>query len=217
MFASGFAFYGEHEPRHPAFTGSGQAYLMRSLLILTLIMGSAVANDANLLLDDFSDSNVSAYGTSWQGFTDRVMGGRSDLSAGIVETDRGAAMRMTGTVRLDNNGGFIQVRLPLMRDGRAMNAIDFEAVRLEARGKPGPYFIHARTADTRRPWQYYRAPVMVAPDWTTVTVPLDDFEAVDIRRPFDRTTLMSIALVAYGEPFEAELEVASIEFLGRDD
>ncbi|HMB37435.1 MAG TPA: CIA30 family protein, partial [Wenzhouxiangellaceae bacterium] len=67
-----------------------------------------------LLLDDFSRSDgVSAIGTRWQDFSDRVMGGLSDMQAGIVETERGSVLRMSGQVRLENNGGFIQVRLPL--------------------------------------------------------------------------------------------------------
>lgn len=161
-----------------------------------------------LLLDDFrTPDGQSAFGTAWQGFTDRVMGGRSDLDAGYIETERGPAVRMRGTVRLDNNGGFVQIRLPLVRDRQALDASGMDSFAVEARGEPGPYYLHLRTTDTRRPWAYYRAPLTVTRDWQTIEVPLDAFEAVSTRTPMDRSQLVSVGLVAYGEEFEAELDV----------
>ena len=128
---------------------------------MAALTGSSQAAD-ELLLDDFTDQGgLSSFGTRWNGFTDRVMGGRSEMQAGVVETDGGPALRMRGSVRLDNNGGFIQVRLPLEVDGGTLDASDFDGVALEVRGAPGPYFIHLRTPDCRRPWQYYRAELRV--------------------------------------------------------
>lgn len=169
-----------------------------------------------LLLDDFQTTDGrSAYGTSWQGFTDRVMGGRSDLQAGYIETDRGPAVRMEGTVRLDNNGGFVQIRLPLADDRQPLDASGMSGFVVEARGAPGPYYLHLRTTDTRRPWAYYRAPLKVTGDWQTIEVPLAAFEAVSTRRPMDASRLMSVGLVAYGEEFDARLDVRHFALKAR--
>lgn len=177
--------------------------------------GSSQAVD-ELLLDDFTGrTDLSSFGTRWNAFTDRVMGGLSDMETGVIETEAGPALRMRGPVRLDNNGGFIQVRLPLEADGETLDAADFDGVALELRGAPGAYFIHLRTPDCRRPWQYYRAELPVTAEWTEVFVPFDVFQGKSIRRAPDFGNLRSIALVAYGEAFEAELDVRRLALVRR--
>ncbi len=174
-----------------------------------------MADAEERLLDDFSASDGrSSFGTSWTGFSDRVMGGRSDLEAGYVETGQGPALRMRGTVRLDNNGGFIQVRLPLVIDDRPLDASAFDRFVVEARGTPGPYYLHLRTPQTRRPWAYYRARLDVGPEWRRIEVLLAAFEGEAIARPLDVARLRSVALVAYGEEFDADLVVRRISLRG---
>ena len=183
---------------------------------MAALTGSTQAAD-ELLIDDFTGRDgLSSFGTRWNGFTDRVMGGRSDMQTGVVETKAGPALRMRGSVRLDNNGGFIQVRLPLETGGETLDATDFSGVALEVRGTPGPYFIHLRTPDCRRPWQYYRAELPVTREWTKAFVPLADFKGKSIRAAADFSNLRSIALVAYGEAFEAELEVRRLALIKRN-
>ena len=167
--------------------------------------------DSKLLLDDFSSTDGrAALGTQWQGFTDRVMGGRSDLSAGYVDTDHGMALRMTGSVRLENNGGFIQLRLPLDAQGQAVDISNYKAVQMTVRGQPGAYYLHLRTEDNRRPWHYYSARFEVTPEWQTVRLPFSAFQAQGERSSLDLSRARSIAVVGYGERFEAEIEVAEI-------
>ncbi len=164
------------------------------------------------LLDDFANGgNPSAIGTQWEGFTDRVMGGLSQMHCGVVDTDRGPALQMRGQVRLDNGGGFIQVRLPLSASGEAIDGSAWSAVAVEARGEPGAYYLHARTADTRRPWQHYRAPLPVEEDWQRVVVPFAHFVPQGLDAPLDRSRLLTVAVVAYGQAFEALLEVQRLE------
>jgi len=173
--------------------------------------------DDELLLDDFTHREArSTLGTRWTGFTDRVMGGRSEMQAGVVETGQGPALRMRGTVRLENNGGFIQIRLPLAADGETLDASGFDGVRLQVRGIPGAYFVHVRTPDCRRPWQYYRADLPVTAQWREIFVPFSAFRGKSIRGAPDFGNLRSIALVGYGEAFEAELEIRRLA-LGRRD
>lgn len=187
--------------------------LLLASLLLVLCIGAAMAEAPALLVDDFSrDDGRSALGTAWQGFTDRVMGGRSDMRAGLVEIDDGHALAMSGQVRLDNNGGFIQVRLPLATSGR-FDASGFSAIGLRVRGRPGPWYLHLRSADTRLPWQYYRAPIAVGEDWQDLRIEFSAFTPEALRSPLDRSRLQSLAVVAYGEVFEGAIEVARIELL----
>lgn len=194
---------------------SGNPYSVGSLLaaVLSLTMGAAMASERTRLIDDFS-GDLSTLGTRWQGFTDRVMGGRSDLQAGYDTRDGEPILVLRGQVRLDNNGGFVQVRLPLDVEGRPVNAGSAGGLRVTARAViPGPYYVHLRTTDTRRPWAYYRAPLSLGADWTVVTVPWSAFEARSLDRALDPGRLTSLALVAYGEEFEAHLEVMRLEWL----
>lgn len=176
-------------------------------------MACSAAAGEELLLDDFATGNgESALGTRWQGFTDRVMGGRSDMQAGLVDQSDGMALRMQGDVRLDNNGGFIQVWLPLDPAGGTLDGSPFSGVRLEVRGVVGPYYLHLRTPDCRRPWQYYRARLDIGREWREIFIPFNAFEGKSIRGALDLSRLRSLALVAYGERFQADLEVRRIAF-----
>ena len=61
-----------------------------------------------LLIDDFSVPGRAPSGARWQYFSDRVMGGVSQGSAEIAEVGGRQALRLSGEVSLENNGGFIQ-------------------------------------------------------------------------------------------------------------
>jgi hypothetical protein len=180
-------------------------------------MGGATAdNDMNdkLLVDDFSATDgISALGTTWQGFTDRVMGGKSDMEVQRRDDEDGPVLNMRGQVRLENRGGFIQARLPLDPGGGLFDASAWQGIGLRVRGRPGPYYLHLRTRHNWMPWQYYRARIEVHPDWRDQFVPFDAFEGVSTSRALDVRALKSLAVVAYGEAFEADIDVARIELV----
>ncbi len=172
--------------------------------------------DQRFIIDDFSAADgVSKLGTSWQGFTDQVMGGRSTMQVGYRDHDDKPVLFLAGEVRLENNGGFIQVRLPLA-EGGSFDASAWQGIRLRVRATPGPYYLHLRTRDTRRPWAYYRAPIPVSESWQVVDIPFSAFERESLRAALDLEQLRSLGIVAYGERFDAEIEVASIEFYGPE-
>jgi hypothetical protein len=188
-------------------------FTLLALCMAALVAIPEKASGQTMLIDDFSQANgVSAMGTAWRGFTDRVMGGRSDMQAGYVDGPDGPALRLRGQVRLDNNGGFIQARLPLSNDGANFDASEYRGIAVRARGQPGPYYLHLRTRDTRRPWQYYRAQIPLDEEWRDVVIPFSDFEGQSIRSQMDVRALQSLGVVAYGEAFEAEIEVARLEW-----
>ena len=170
------------------------------------------------LLDDFSQTDgTSTLGPRWEGFTDRVMGGRSDMEIGYRDGDDGPVLRMRGQVRLENRGGFIQVRLPLDARGGTFDASAWRGVSVRVRGTPGPYYIHLRTSQNWMPWQYYRARIQVADDWQEQFIPFDVFEGASIRRRMDPGALKSLAIVAYGEAFDADIEIARVELVAPED
>ena len=75
----------------------------------------ADSKENTLAIDDRSSGNLSAtIGSQWRFVTDDVMGG---LSTGLLTLDNindKNCLRLRGDVRTENNGGFIQIALPLI-------------------------------------------------------------------------------------------------------
>lgn len=172
---------------------------------------AAVQGTSDFLIDDFSGGQ-SAIGTEWRMFTDRVMGGISDATSGLETIEGRRCLRLRGRVSLENNGGFIQVALPISLGGRPFDAIEFKGVRVWARGNGRAYHIHLRTGQTRLPWQYYQAAFKADPDWRPVELPFDKFEPENLRAELDTRGLERIAIVAIGEEFEADIAISRLEF-----
>lgn len=186
------------------------------LLILALGLTTMTPTDSTgeaLVLDDFSDPRgISTWGTRWSAFTDRVMGGISDVDVDL-HVDGVPHLHMTGDVRLENDGGFVQVALPLDGNGRAFDARAYRAVRLRVKGNGGGYYVHLRSDDTRAPWQYYAAPFVATKEWTTVEIPFADFEPRSLGTPFDAASLRRVAVVAYGRRMRADVAIARMELV----
>jgi hypothetical protein len=185
------------------------------LIILGVLCGGNLLADQsseyNLLLDDFSDpGGRSAVGTSWEGFTDQVMGGVSTMRSGVEPTDAGPALHMSGEVSLENNGGFIQVRLRLSESG-TFDASDYRGLALQVRGRGDHYYLHLRTPRTVFPWAHFAAPIPVSETWRRVEVPFDAFEPqYMLGGRLEPARLKSVAVVAAKAAFEADLWVRSI-------
>lgn len=98
------------------------------------------------IIDDLSrDPPLSAIGTRWQLFTDRVMGGVSNGTMVREMVAGRPAIRMRGDVSLENNGGFIQIALDLAADGKAIDASAWRGIELDVFGNEEEYNIHLRT------------------------------------------------------------------------
>jgi hypothetical protein len=166
-----------------------------------------------MILDDFSGPR-STLGTTWEGFSDRVMGGVSDLKSGIVSQEDIHYLAMSGHVSTRNNGGFIQVRLKVGSDVAPFRASRFLGVRIVARGSGTGYFLHARTAGMVLPWKYYAAPIPLSTTWTSIDIPWSAFEPGDFGSmgPFRPNRLKSLAIVAAKGDFDALIEVREIGF-----
>jgi hypothetical protein len=162
-----------------------------------------------LLLDDFSrPAGRPAVGAGWRAFTDQVMGGVSTQSVSRETLDGERALRLQGDVRLENNGGFVQVALDL---AGPLDASAFTGLRLRVRGNGERYAVHLRTRDTRLPWQYYEAGFVAGPQWTTVDLPFARFAPQALRNPLDPRTLASVGIVASKRVFRADVAVSRLE------
>ncbi len=166
------------------------------------------------LLDDFS-SPRSRLGSAWEGFTDRVMGGQSDMKVGIESEGGIPHLAMSGQVSLKNNGGFIQARLLLQPDGKAVfDARGYTGIRLLARVSSEGYYVFLRTSRNLFPWSFYMAPLPVTEDWQEVLVPFTRFTKGDFGAFFDLdlSQLASVAVLAYKRELSARIELREIGF-----
>ncbi|WP_043540225.1 CIA30 family protein [Salinarimonas rosea] len=167
-----------------------------------------------MLLNDFSLADVDGArahdATAWRLISDRVMGGVSDGRA-VVDTVGGRrALRLTGRVRLENDGGFVQIARDLAPDGAPIDLSGFAGLELEVLGNGEGYGVHLRTRDVTRPWQSYRAGFVAAPEWTRLRLPFAGFRAHRIETPLDLSGARRIGLVAIGRAFDADLALARL-------
>jgi hypothetical protein len=174
-----------------------------------------------MLIDDFSDTDlISTRGTRWRAVSDQVMGGISDASISHVIVDGRPCLRLSGDVRLENNGGFVQAALDLQPHGDSpgeylgdtLDASGYTGLRLCVRGNCEQYSLHLRTPDNVRPWQSYRAHFTAGADWQTIDIPFEAFRPHRLEAPLDVARLRRIGLVAIGRAFHAELAVCAMQF-----
>lgn len=171
------------------------------------------AEGRSMLIDDFSaDDLTSKLDTTWRGVSDRVMGGVSQASVTRDLIDGRHCLRLSGDVRLENNGGFIQAALDLAPSGRSFDASGYTGVRLTALGNGEQYSVHLRTTAVSRPWQSYRAHFTAGAAWETIDLPFQSFAPYRIQAPMDVGHLRRIGLVAIGRAFRADLAVAEVAF-----
>ena len=174
--------------------------------------GGDRSGEATLLIDDFArDDGVSSLATAWQRFTDQVMGGRSQATSAVEILDGRRCLRLAGEVSLANNGGFIQVALPLAVRGGVLDARGWTGLRLLVRGAGEGYYLHLRTADCRLPWQYYGAALPCGPEWSAVEIAFTDFRPESLGAKLDVSRLQRLGVVAGKKAFAADVAVARIE------
>ena len=160
----------------------------------------------NSLIENFK----SQPNTRWQFITDTVMGGVSTGKVEFIHEDRDDYARMTGNVSTDNNGGFIQFRIKLLKPLPKETL----GLRLVVRGNTQRYFLHLRTAGTFLPWQYYQAGFDVSEDWVEVFLPFKAFKASGafLRNSPRPENLKSVGIVAFGRDHDAEVEVREVGY-----
>ena len=169
--------------------------------------------NTDTIIDDLSrPSGQTPRGTAWELISDRVMGGVSNGALTRQQVSGRAALRLTGTVSLENNGGFLQMALDLRPDGGAVDARGHGGLALDVLGNGERYNVHLRTADVTRPWQSYRAAFTAPAQWTTLHLPFADFAPHRLDAPLDLSSLRRIGIVAIGRTFEADIALGGLRF-----
>lgn len=145
------------------------------------------------------------------------MGGVSTGAMQRQEVDGRQAIRMTGGVSLENNGGFVQVAVDLGEAGSIVDASAWSGIRLDVCGNDQTYNLHLRTSDTMRPWESYRQSFHAPPKWTTVFLPFDRFVPHRTERQLNVTRLRRLGIVAIGREFEVDVAIADVRFYAAAD
>ena len=172
------------------------------ILLTVFIFTPAMAQ--TILFDDFTDKPAER----WEFITDQVMGGVSTGNVSFM-TEKGTNYaRMTGTVSLQNNGGFIQFRRRVTSHFEKSK----QGLELKLRGNDQQYFVHIRTTGTFLPWQYYHAPFSSNSDWTIVRMPFSMFERSSgfLSKKITAKNIRSVDIVAFGKEHEVQLDVKQI-------
>jgi hypothetical protein len=165
---------------------------------------------SNLTIDDRTSGDArSSLGTVWRMVSDTVMGGVSQGEL-IPDTVQGRpCLHLTGNIRLENNGGFLQASLDLGTDG-LLDASGYLGFEIDVCGNGETYNLHLRTADTGMVWQSYRASFQALPQWLTLRLPFAGFQPHRLDTPLDLRRLKRIGLVAIGRVFTADLCVGRV-------
>jgi len=149
---------------------------------------------------------------AWEFVADTVMGG---VSSGQINTElvQGrTATRLTGTVSLENNGGFVQMALDLSPGGGPLYASSYSGIELHVIGNGEVYDLRLRTDALERPWQSFRTDFIAASSWATIRIPFTEFQPHKTDATFDPARLHRLGVLAIGRAFDADVAVASLRF-----
>jgi hypothetical protein len=161
------------------------------------------------------DSPTATIGTLWQLISDQVMGGISAGSLSRELVSGRPANRMRGNVRLENNGGFLQMALDLAPNGSLVDVSAWTGIELDVFGNDQEYGMHLRTSNLTHPWQSYRQSFRALPQWQTIRLPFESFVAHRTGIPIDLGRLRRLGLVAIGRAFSADLALGGIRYYHR--
>jgi hypothetical protein len=193
---------------------NAKSYIITTSLITLLLIPGAfnTVSASDLIIDDRTSGTYhSNLGIQWQMVTDQVMGGISDGELALDSYKDRNCLRMRGNVSTENNGGFLQIALPLSEQDE-FDATNYTGIELVVAGNNEPYNIHIRTSGLWFPWQSYRFTFQATTGWQTLRFPFTEAKPYKTNKRFQRQRLMRIGLVGIGRDFQADLCVASVKF-----
>jgi|TARA_B110000459_G_C16490171_1_gene438446 hypothetical protein len=161
-------------------------------------------NGLTMIIDNLDDTRG-----RWDAISDNVMGGISVVNFYEVEEGDDRFYRLAGTVSTKNRGGFIQSRVR-----PNVSAENLKGIRVKVRGISDGYYLWINTSQGRLPWDRYSILLDVTEEWSVIEIPFSDFKKSNFYMPrkMNQSTIRSIAFAAYGKDFEAQLDIALLEF-----
>ena len=154
--------------------------------VFLLISCTALAEDRTV----FSFQNPDTSG-AWQAVNDGVMGGRSKGGFRFGE-DR--TLEFSGTLSLENNGGFASIRTPV----KSLNLLDSEQFVVRVRGDGRTYSMNVYTGNSNRSYSWRQEFSTVAGKWIDVCLPISNFLATWRGRRFPSEKLQAAAVSRLG-------------------
>lgn len=145
---------------------------------------------------------------NWAVVDDGVMGGRS---AGRLAINEAGNAVFSGSVSLENNGGFSSIRYAFEK----LNTADFSAfsIRLKGDGKTYQFRVKSRAGD----YYAYITTFTTTGEWQTVQIPFNtcrpSFRGMDLDKPvYNGETMEEIGFLAGNKKAETfRLEIDKIE------
>jgi NADH dehydrogenase [ubiquinone] 1 alpha subcomplex assembly factor 1 len=160
----------------------------------------------HVLFDFKNPSDIEA----WQMGSDRVMGG---VSSGQFISSEGGVAEFTGTVSLENNGGFVSLRSA----GPLMDLSAYTGLRLSAHGDGRPYAVTIRSKNMPHGVKYHSPIKLRAGEWASYDVKFADLipkyrgRILQDADELDLTAIQSIGLlIADGVSASFKLKLRSI-------
>ena len=148
---------------------------------------------------------------SWQPINDGVMGGVSSSSAQLTAS---GTLVFSGTVSLENNGGFASIR----SSGAAGAGPAARGITLTVGGDGKRYKLNLRTSEAFDSVQYQAAFATRAGDWETIRIPFGEFRpvfrgrAVTDAPPLDPKHIVSVGfLISDRQAGPFRLEIRTID------
>ena len=175
-----------------------------------VVMNDVMGDDSRLVIDNFEQSGPSALGTSWSGFSDRVMGGMSEGRLDRTKLDGESCIRLQGFVTRKNNGGFLQMALPLSARRGDFDASAYRGIELLVLGNDESYNVHLRTADVTWYDQSYRATFFAPSTWQRLRLPWAAFKPHGLDTPLNTRGLRRIGLLGWMREFKVDLALGEI-------
>ncbi|ART83800.1 hypothetical protein CBP31_15105 [Oceanisphaera profunda] len=145
----------------------------------------------------------------WKVISDQVMGGVSRATQHQAERHHSPCTCLVGRTSLDNNGGFVQIKLDI--EPSELSA-DYKGIFIELAGNGHDYNLHVKTAQLTRPWQSFRYTLSVKPQWTRFIVPFQQLLAHRTEAELQPAEIKSIAVVAIGQEFDVDVCVRRFGF-----
>lgn len=169
------------------------------------IQGLAVPEEQ--LIDVYR--SAPAQPSPWVVISDQVMGGVSSAVLQQEVRHNASCSCLIGRTRLDNNGGFVQMRLDIEP---SYLRTDYRGIFIELYGSAQDYNLHVKTTQLNRPWQSFRCTLSVEPQWTRFFVPYTQLQAHRTDAKLQPTAIRSIAVVAIGQAFDVDVCVRRLGF-----
>ena len=146
---------------------------------------------------------------AWQGVTDQVMGGVSNLA--IRHTD--GVFYMSGNVSTDNNGGFVR-----LSNRVNINSNDFKGIKFKAKGNNETYEIHVTLKGLKiPPWSYFSQGFDVNDDWQEYEIFFKDLKRSSgfSAAPMKAKNIRDLSIAGFGRDFKVDLAIKEISLISN--